>query len=515
MAAKPAHQPLLLPLLAAALLASSCAGEEEDGGLCGNAALDPGEMCDGMMLGGRQCADFGYTGGMLACSAVCAFDKTGCTGPVTPPDPPPAACGNGTIDVGEDCDGAFLNGKQCTDLGFDAGTLVCSPLCVFDTAACTGGSAICGNAVLEAGEDCDGAELGTATCQTLGFTGGTLGCDALCAFDTTGCTGTGPVCGDGVMQMGEQCDTADFGAETCQTQGFVSGQLLCTADCRLDTSRCSDTEDCTAPPPVTDWLQDYLQEIVGKLSGKYEISPGVTLDQRWRNEERATARTYLKAEWEAWGLAAADQMYNSTDGNVYATLPLTHGVSDEWVMIGGHYDSVNGAPGADDNGTGTAIAVAAARYAASLPCRSRNLLFVAWDEEEDGFVGAYAFTDFMDQQGYNVFASYNVDMVGWDGDNDLTVYVSLASPGLFELLQGGVAATGLGNSLVEKQRRSSDHVAILAGGYPCAGIGQEVESDRTPYYHTSQDTWDKVDFGYTSSIAAMINAVLAEVTAVE
>lgn len=45
----------------------------------------------------------------------------------------------------------------------------------------------CGNGVLEAGEQCDSANLDGNTCGTLGFTSGNLGCSATCTLDTAGC----------------------------------------------------------------------------------------------------------------------------------------------------------------------------------------------------------------------------------------------------------------------------------------------------------------------------------------
>ncbi len=48
-------------------------------------------------------------------------------------------CGNGKIDAGENCDGSNLGGKRwCSDLGFDAGILSCSTDCTFDTSGCVG-----------------------------------------------------------------------------------------------------------------------------------------------------------------------------------------------------------------------------------------------------------------------------------------------------------------------------------------------------------------------------------------
>jgi len=49
----------------------------------------------------------------------------------------------------------------------------------------------------------------------------------------------GSACGDGVRGAGEQCDGADLGGASCATMGFASGTAACTADCALDVSGCS------------------------------------------------------------------------------------------------------------------------------------------------------------------------------------------------------------------------------------------------------------------------------------
>jgi len=46
---------------------------------------------------------------------------------------------------------------------------------------------VCGNFLAEGGEDCDNDDLAGETCQSLGFSGGTLACDIACDFDTSGC----------------------------------------------------------------------------------------------------------------------------------------------------------------------------------------------------------------------------------------------------------------------------------------------------------------------------------------
>ena len=100
-------------------------------------------------------------------------------------------------------------------------------------------STYCGNSVKEGSEQCDGSDLGGATCITRGFDGGALGCKANCTFDTSTCT----ECGNGVKESGEQCDGSDLNSKTCLSLGYDAGTLSCKANCTFETSSCSYTED--------------------------------------------------------------------------------------------------------------------------------------------------------------------------------------------------------------------------------------------------------------------------------
>lgn len=55
------------------------------------------------------------------------------------------------------------------------------------------------------------------------------------------------VCGNGIVEAGEQCD-ASTGNETCTTKGFDTGTLLCT-NCAFDTSDCRDVFPPLPPEP--------------------------------------------------------------------------------------------------------------------------------------------------------------------------------------------------------------------------------------------------------------------------
>nr|WP_276598575.1 hypothetical protein [Nannocystis sp. SCPEA4] len=155
----------------------------------------------------------------------------------TGPDP---TCGNAALDAGEVCDGTELGGATCESEGFDGGTLACQADCTaLDVSGCT--MVTCGNGGIDGQEACDGADLGDETCVTQGFEGGTLACAANCMeFDTSQCA----TCGNDALEVDEVCDGTALGGETCETQGFAGGQLACQADCSgLDTTGCTTCGD--------------------------------------------------------------------------------------------------------------------------------------------------------------------------------------------------------------------------------------------------------------------------------
>ncbi len=49
------------------------------------------------------------------------------------------------------------------------------------------------------------------------------------------------VCGNGITEGGEQCDSSDLNSQSCSTRGFSGGVLLCTSACELNNSQCTNT----------------------------------------------------------------------------------------------------------------------------------------------------------------------------------------------------------------------------------------------------------------------------------
>jgi hypothetical protein len=96
---------------------------------------------------------------------------------------------------------------------------------------------MCGDGMVGGDEVCDGMDFGEESCVTQGFGGGDLVCNATCnGFTTQNCY----VCGDGVLQGTEDCEGTVPPGVGCEDAGFTAGTLACNVDtCFFDTSGCS------------------------------------------------------------------------------------------------------------------------------------------------------------------------------------------------------------------------------------------------------------------------------------
>ena len=122
----------------------------------------------------------------------------------------------------------------------------------------TPGGSVCGNGIVETGESCDLTTFGILTCASFGFTGGgTLVCDS-CEISTIQCIG-GVVgtCGDGIINVGEECDGTNFGGLSCISFGFTGGGTLNCNLCHIGTFGCVNqgcipycTDRVCGPDPV-------------------------------------------------------------------------------------------------------------------------------------------------------------------------------------------------------------------------------------------------------------------------
>ncbi len=177
---------------------------------------------------------------------------------------------------------------------------------------------------------------------------------------------------------------------------------------------------------------------------------------------------------------------------------------DEIVIIGGHFDSIasprypSDCPGAEDNASGTACAMAAARAFRSMSFK-RTVRYVAFGAEEQGTVGSRAYANYCALKGEKIFAVLIADMVCYDeegGARDDFTAETRKSPWLYEYLKR--VGRLYGNALIydyEPQNVGDDR-SFASVGYAAMGVieGEKGVGGGTeyPWYHANEDTLDKL-----------------------
>jgi len=184
------------------------------------------------------------------------------------------------------------------------------------------------------------------------------------------------------------------------------------------------------------------------------------------------------------------------------------------LVITAHYDHLgirDGAlyPGADDNASGVAVLLAAARHFVRTPPR-HPVVFAALDAEELGLRGARALIDSALLSRSAVAMNINLDMVSRNGRNEIYAAGTSHAPWLRPLLQD-VQARASVNILfghdrpmdrggLEDWTQSSDHRPFHDAGIPFVYFGVEDHPD----YHKATDTAGRIDSRFFGDAADMI-----------
>jgi hypothetical protein len=168
---------------------------------------------------------------------------------------------------------------------------------------------------------------------------------------------------------------------------------------------------------------DSLIYFVQELSGEVQTIIGgqpYTIVSRHKNQpSNDKAADYIKQKLNSYGLVTYDQWWSGTGRNVYG-VQLGSLYPNKKYIICAHYDDMpsgSTAPGADDNGSGTAAVLEAARIFTQYNS-NYTIIYALWDEEEQGLVGSAYYAQQAALAGDSIMGVINMDMIAYDGDND-------------------------------------------------------------------------------------------------
>jgi Zn-dependent M28 family amino/carboxypeptidase len=288
------------------------------------------------------------------------------------------------------------------------------------------------------------------------------------------------------------------------------------------------------PATVNDEMQTALRTHVQRLAGD------IGERNMFHPQALSRAAAYIEQTWQIQGYSVERQEYQ-TRGETIANLAVSRAGTDPLagiIVVGAHYDSVVGSPGANDNGTGVAALLEIARQlTARKLCRTVHL--VAFVNEEPPFfktasMGSRVYAKMARARGDDIRAIVCLETLGYYSDApDSQHYPPLFNlfypeRGNFigfvsdfrsrSLLKQAVAAFRVASDFPVEYLSTfsfipgvdwSDHWSFWREDIPAVMV-TDTAPYRYPYYHTSLDTVDKVSY---PQLARVTDGLLAVVTA--
>ncbi len=228
--------------------------------------------------------------------------------------------------------------------------------------------------------------------------------------------------------------------------------------------------------------------------------------------EHDLARDNIFAHFEAEGLDTYLDPFEYGSNTYYNVVGIHEGVTnpEQIYIVGSHYDSDDN-PGADDDGSGTAGVMEAARVMSDYRFDA-TIIFIAFDVEERGMIGSDAYAT--EHQGDDIRGMIELDMIAFNSNNQNrgSIYGRTASDPIKNALADALQTYGgLGVDMHGYMDRS-DHAPFEWQGFDaCLLIEYAFESN--PNYHRitdSVDTPNYIDYEYATKMTKATVGCIAE-----
>lgn len=293
----------------------------------------------------------------------------------------------------------------------------------------------------------------------------------------------------------------------------------------------------TARPlsPTETVLREELKAGVRKLGGE------IGERNLARYPQLQAAALYIENQLTTAGWKVRRDEYEVHGKSCYNIEAELHGTSPEIVVIGAHYDSVFGSPGANDNGSGVAALLALARRFANTH-NTMTLRFVAFVNEEPGYfqtaqMGSFVYATGCRQRNDRISAMISLETIGYYSNKPGSQRYPLLGLGLiyprtgnFIGFVGNVGSRALLRDAIGAFRREAQ-IPSVGGAFPAIvpGVGWSDQWSfwkhgypgimvtdsapfRYPHYHAISDTPDKLDYDSMTRVVTGMERVIQHLT---
>jgi len=280
-------------------------------------------------------------------------------------------------------------------------------------------------------------------------------------------------------------------------------------------------------------LREELRSDVQKLAGE------IGERNMWHYEQLNAAVDFIEGSFSRAGLRTRRDSYQMQGQGCHNLEAEVSGSRPEIIVIGAHYDSVGGSPGANDNGTGMAATIALARrFAGTKP--KHTLRFVAFVNEEppyflSGEMGSLVYARRCNERGDKISAMISLETIGYFSDAQNSQSYPSRGLGMFYPKVGNfigfvsnVRSRSLLRRVIALFRKHakipsegaalpwfvpgvswSDQWSFWKYGYPAIMV-TDTAPFRYPYYHSSNDTPDKIDYDRFALVVSGMEKVIEE-----
>ena len=269
-----------------------------------------------------------------------------------------------------------------------------------------------------------------------------------------------------------------------------------------------------------------LQQVVDSVSQSqytyYLAEPNLLYTHAGNTRASGTAqhdaaRTNIYNQFAGLGLSTSLFSFTRSGGTYYNVVGVQTGrlYPDQIYVLGAHYDSVSAGAGADDDASGVAGVMEAARVLSRYDSNA-TIVYVAFDREESGLWGSWAYAADANDHNDDIRGMISLDMIAYNlnGANAADIYGRTEANSLKYALKSACQTYGGISVQVGGPTSNSDHYPFGQHGFNSCIL---IEDWGNPYYHTANDNVDVsgyIDYAYATKMTRGVVGWVAEAAGV-